>query len=91
MAIDEGETVVLRAEFRDDSKSLTNPGTPVEVTVVGPNSTIDDGVTASNPEAGVFEHNVDASQGDGVYRYKFVSADGAVEQGSFYANDDETD
>lgn len=91
MAIDEGETVVLTAEFKDDSGSLTNPGTPVEVTVVGPDGTIDDAVTVSKQSTGVFEHEVDASQGDGVYRYKFVSADGAVEQGLFYANDDETD
>lgn len=91
MAIDEGEAVVLTAEFKDDSGSLTNPGVPVEVTVVGPNSTIDDGVTASNPETGVFEHEVDASQGDGWYEYKFVSADGAVEQDSFYAEEDDTD
>jgi len=90
MAIDEGETVVLRAEFRDDSGALTDPSTPVEVTVIGPGGTIDDAVTVSKQSTGVFEHKVDATA-SGQYEFKFVSADGAVEQGDFYASRDTTD
>lgn len=90
MAIDEGEAVTLRVRFKDDSGNLTNPSTPVEVTVRHRDADTADGpFTATQASTGVFEYEYTASK-EGGYHYKFTSADGAVEQGDFSAKEDAT-
>lgn len=90
MAIDEGETIILTARFEDDSGNLTNPSTPVEVTVRHRDSNSADGpFTATQVSTGVFKYEYTASK-EGGYHYKFTSADGAVEQGDFTAKEDAT-
>lgn len=60
------------------------------MTVKAPDGTKDlDAQTVSEGSTGVFEYEYTASQA-GTYHYKFVSADGAAEQESFYVNKDNT-
>lgn len=90
MAIFEGEKVKLTAQFTDDSGADTSPSTPVEISVETPDGTLDvDAATVSEGATGYFEYEYTLG-GPGIYHYKYVSADGAVEVGSIYANTDET-
>jgi len=90
MAIDAGEKVTLSATFTDEAGTNTDPSTPVQVTVVDPDGNkVADGATASQSSTGVYEY-VLTTGAYGTYLYKFTSADGAVEQGRFYAEPDRT-
>jgi len=88
MQIDEGESVVLTAEFTDDAGDPVDPSTPVEVVVEDPGGTRTTS-TASKVQTGTFEHELTASQ-SGAYDFRFQSADGGVEGDTFYAHRDET-
>ena len=82
-----GETAILSVTFRDDQGQKVNASTPVEVTVRRPDGTIDGPFVASQQSVGVFEHPYPTPL-DGLYFYKFVSADGGVETGTFVADSD---
>jgi len=87
MAIDAGETVVLTATFTDENGDTADPSTPVTVTIEGPDSTTTDPM--SKVETGVFEYEYDI-QSAGVHEWKAQSQDIAIEQGTFYAQQDQT-
>jgi len=90
MAIVEGETITLEATFTDDSGTATSPSTPVEITVRKPDGTVDvDSATVSEGSTGEFSYTYTTSD-PGLYNYKYVSADGAIEQGTFYVYADNT-
>jgi hypothetical protein len=90
MAIDAGEKVVLTATFTDDSGTKTDPSTPVTVSIRAPDGTLDvDGATASQDSTGVYSYTYTPSAPE-RYHYKFESADGAIEQDSFYVAADDT-
>lgn len=82
-SIDQGETIVLRAVFKDDAGEPASPSTPVEVTIRTPDDSVNGPHTASEAETGVFEYEYQVAS-PGGHVYKVETADGAVEQGTFY-------
>jgi hypothetical protein len=79
MAIEAGETTVLKAEF--DSAPLK----PVDFTVQEPDGRTTT-VQGTEQSTGVFTVEYTPST-EGVYEYQAESADGGVEVDSFYAAD----
>lgn len=83
MAIDKTETIKLRAEFKNDSGTLTDPTTPVELVVRNnAGSTTVSNVTRLSE--GIFEEEYEVTE-SGLHYYTFTSSDGGVEQGAFSA------
>jgi len=91
MAVDEGESILLRATYTDEAGERADPAQPVEVIVVppSPQSANDGPFTATRTEKGVYEYEYDVEEA-GRYEYRFETNDDAVEQGTFVALRDET-
>jgi hypothetical protein len=89
MAIDEGETITLRATFEDDSGTKADPSTPVEVTIVRPDGEEDGPFQMSKASTGVYEYEYDVVA-PYSHDYRVETADGGVAQSDFTAEADVT-
>jgi len=89
MAIDEGETITLRATFEDDSGTKADPSAPVEVTVVRPYGKEDGPFQMSKASTGVYEYEYDVVSSHS-HNYRVKTADGGVAQSDFSAKADVT-
>jgi len=81
------ESVTLSVTFKDAEGQKVDPSTPVEVSVLRPNKTIDGPFTASRVSVGAFTYPY-TPPSDGLYFYRFTSTDGGVEVGSFVVERD---
>lgn len=80
-----GEKIKLSAQFTDDSGTNTSPSTPVTITHVQEDGTVDvDEVTVSEGSTGFFEYEYTIAK-KGTNHYAFESADGAIEEDQYYA------
>nr|BDD43976.1 hypothetical protein 33 [bacterium] len=80
-----GERITLKATFTDSEGTNVDPTTPVTVTVIKPDGTVDvdvDGETASTTGTGVFTY-VYTPDTQGRYQFIFESADDAIEKETF--------
>lgn len=85
MAVNEGETVVLRTVFRDASGNLVDPSPSVQVTVEREDGTEDGPHVMSKVKRGVFTYEYTV-QDEGTHHWKVETGDGFIEGGdSFYA------
>lgn len=78
-----GQTIPIKCTYRNDSGTLTEPGTPVTITINQPDGTTDvDAENCTQESTGIYYYNYTPSVA-GRHWFQFATSDGDLEEGDF--------
>lgn len=91
MAFFKGEPIILKGIFKNDAGTKVDPQQPVKVRIKDPQNTIEvsgSDSTRESPGTYTFQHTF---LKDGLYTYRFKSADNSIEVKTIEIKEDDTE